>query len=202
MKATIIAHESAPDDSSVEIHRFKFLLDDGIVSPLAETISLRTARVIVENLADGNAFIKMLQAIVKAQPDEYDGLLRSTVGACVGVARVPTVSSITHPALTFVGIGNISASVWTERSHKHLPSHDGVVGHVIRHVQSFSANCPSGSLVVLHSDGLKSRWDLSHYPGLSVRHPALIAAVLYRDFAREHDDVTVFVVRAGQHPPV
>ena len=75
MKVIIIAHESAPDDSSVEIHRFKFLLDDGKVSPLAETISLRTARVIVENLADGNAFIKMLQAIVKARPDEYDGLI-------------------------------------------------------------------------------------------------------------------------------
>ncbi|WP_250475080.1 hypothetical protein [Caballeronia sp. GAFFF1] len=75
MKATIIAHESAPTDASVEIHRFKFLLDDGKACPLAETISLRTARVIVENLEDGNAFIKMLQAIVNAQPTEYDGLI-------------------------------------------------------------------------------------------------------------------------------
>ncbi|SAK56916.1 hypothetical protein AWB76_02374 [Caballeronia temeraria] len=75
MKATIIAHESPPADASVEIHRFKFLLDDGTASPLAETISLRTARVIVENLEDGNAFIKMLQAIVMAQPAEYDDLV-------------------------------------------------------------------------------------------------------------------------------
>jgi hypothetical protein len=59
----------------VEVHRFKFLLDDGAAPPLAETISLRTARVIVENLEDGNAFIKMLRAIVKAQPTEYDDLV-------------------------------------------------------------------------------------------------------------------------------
>ena len=77
-----------------------------------------------------------------------------------------------------------------------------MVGHLVLRVQSLAANCPSGSFVVLHSDGLKSRWDLSLYPGLSVRHPALIAAVLYRDFARDHDDVTVFVVRADQRPPV
>ena len=75
MKATISAHESPPTESSVEIHRFKFLLDDGTVSPLAETISLRTARVIVENLADGSAFIKMLQAIVKSLPSQYDDLV-------------------------------------------------------------------------------------------------------------------------------
>jgi hypothetical protein len=64
-----------PTDASVEIHRFKFLLDDGTAPPLAETISLRTARVIVENLEDGNAFIKMLQAIVKAPSAEYDDLV-------------------------------------------------------------------------------------------------------------------------------
>ncbi|SAK84237.1 hypothetical protein AWB75_05518 [Caballeronia catudaia] len=72
--------------------------------------------------ANGNAPIKEIVHCAHA-------VLRSTVGACVGVARVPMVSSITHPALTFAGIGNISASVWTEPSHKHLPSHDGVVGH-------------------------------------------------------------------------
>ncbi|WP_250474579.1 hypothetical protein [Caballeronia sp. GAFFF1] len=75
MKATIISHEVPPQASSAEIHRFLFKLDDGTAPPLTESISLRTARVIVDNLADGNAFIKMLHAIVKAQPDQYDALV-------------------------------------------------------------------------------------------------------------------------------
>ena len=33
------------------------------------------------------------------------------------------------------------------------------------------------------------------YAGLRVRHPRLIAAVLYRDAARPRDDVTVLVAR-------
>ena len=33
------------------------------------------------------------------------------------------------------------------------------------------------------------------YPGLAQRPPALIAGVLYRDFSRRRDDVTVVVAR-------
>jgi len=53
----------------------KFQLDDGNLPPYDETISLRTARVIVESLEDGNAFIKMLRAIVAASADQYDDLV-------------------------------------------------------------------------------------------------------------------------------
>ena len=52
-----------------------------------------------------------------------------------------------------------------------------------------------GSLVLLHSDGLASRWQLDRYAGLALKHPSLIAGVLYRDSARGRDDVTVLVVR-------
>jgi hypothetical protein len=76
-------------------------------------------------------------------------------------------------------------------------SHSGIVGHsAARRFQQFDVPCPPGALLVLHSDGLGSRWDLARYPGLPLRHPGLIAAVLYRDFARGRDDVTVFVARA------
>ena len=53
------------------------------------------------------------------------------------------------------------------------------------------------SLLIMHSDGLTSRWDLPAYPGLEARHPTVIAAVLYRDHRRGHDDVTVVAVREG-----
>jgi hypothetical protein len=123
--------------------------------------------------------------------------LRSTVGAAVGVARFAISTQEERSHVKFAGIGNVAASVWAEMSHKHLPSHDGVIGHAYRRVQQFEASYAEGALIVLHSDGLKSRWDLSRYPGLAIRHPALIAAVLYRDYARGHDDVTVFVARAN-----
>jgi hypothetical protein len=42
---------------------------------------------------------------------------------------------------------------------------------------------------------LSARWTLDQYPGVSQRDPSIIAAILYRDFARSRDDATVVVVR-------
>ena len=53
----------------------------------------------------------------------------------------------------------------------------------------------TGLEVGMHSDGLGTHWDLGTYPGLTARHPGLIASVLYRDFARRRDDVTVIVAK-------
>jgi hypothetical protein len=94
-------------------------------------------------------------------------------------------------------VGNVACAVVAGAATRHLVSHSGIVGHSMRKVQEFAAPWPSGALLVMHSDGVASHWDLGAYPGLSARHPAVIAAVLYRDFWRRRDDVTV--VAARQH---
>jgi len=53
-------------------------------------------------------------------------------------------------------------------------------------------------MLVLHSDGLVSHWSLDAYPGLAARDPSLIAGILYRDFTRGRDDVTVVVAKAEE----
>ena len=72
-------------------------------------------------------------------------------------------------------------------------SHNGTVGGEMRKVVSLDFACPDQALLIMHSDGLQTRWSLA--PGLAARHPAVVAAVLYRDFRRSHDDVTIAVVR-------
>jgi hypothetical protein len=49
----------------------------------------------------------------------------------------------------------------------------------------------------MHSDGLSAHWSLDKYPGLFQRHPSVIAGVLFRDFRRTRDDVTVVAARLG-----
>ena len=67
-------------------------------------------------------------------------------------------------------------------------------------IQEFNYPVPAGAIIVMFSDGLATHWDLAAYPGLhaAVRH-ASIAGVLYRDFSRRRDDVTVVVAR--ERPP-
>jgi hypothetical protein len=79
-----------------------------------------------------------------------------------------------------------------------MVSRNGIVGHRIRTIQEFTYPLHKEALLVMHSDGLATRWGLDRYPGLAKRHPSLIAGVLYRDYRRIRDDVTVVVARLGE----
>jgi hypothetical protein len=66
---------------------------------------------------------------------------------------------------------------------------------VARRVQEFSYPLSARSTFVLHSDGLGTHWDPAAYPDLWSHDPSLVAGVLYRDFTRRRDDVTIVVGR-------
>jgi anti-sigma regulatory factor (Ser/Thr protein kinase) len=119
--------------------------------------------------------------------------LQGTRGAAAAIARIDRASE----EMRFAGVGNIAVCVVQAESRQHMVSHNGIVGSNLRKAQEFLAPCGAGAIVIMHSDGIGTRWDLKQYPGLETRHPALIAAVLYRDFARKRDDVTVLVLRAN-----
>ncbi|WP_213781596.1 hypothetical protein [Caballeronia sp. dw_276] len=75
MKATIWGHSQLPEGHE-EVHRFAFELHDGSAAPpVRESVSLRTARVVVAHLQDGNALIQMFRAIVDSQSADYDRLV-------------------------------------------------------------------------------------------------------------------------------
>ena len=118
--------------------------------------------------------------------------LIGTRGAAVAVARLDLGANL----LAYCGIGNISGGIIADGASRGLVSLHGIVGSTPRRPQEFSYPFPRGALAILHSDGLGTNWSLARYPGLAERHPSLVAAVLYRDFARRRDDVTVVVARA------
>lgn len=116
--------------------------------------------------------------------------MMGTRGGAVALARVDTAQG----TLRFSGIGNIAASLLTAESARGLASHPGIVGAQFRRAQAFDFSDIIGQVLIMHSDGLQSRWRMADYPGLLQRHPAVIAAVLHRDFNRNRDDATVMVI--------
>jgi hypothetical protein len=94
-------------------------------------------------------------------------------------------------------VGNIAGRVVSSGQSRHLTSYNGTVGHEVHKIQEFTYPWPSDALLIMHSDGLTAHWNLEAYPGLMSRHASLIAGVLYRDFNRGRDDVTVLVVKQG-----
>jgi anti-sigma regulatory factor (Ser/Thr protein kinase) len=117
--------------------------------------------------------------------------MRHTRGAAIGIARV----DLARRELGFTGVGNIGGTILAGGGARSLVSLPGIVGHESRKIQEFVYPWPKKAVVVLYSDGLQTRWTLDRYPALPARDPALLAALLYRDFTRGRDDVTVVAGR-------
>jgi anti-sigma regulatory factor (Ser/Thr protein kinase) len=118
--------------------------------------------------------------------------LRKTRGAAAAVAAISPEKGLVF----FAGVGNISGTLVTVDSRRGMTSHNGTLGHQLHKVQEFSFPWDPQSVLIMHSDGLGSRWDLNQYPGIMTKHASVIAAVLYRDFERQRDDVTVLVAKS------
>ncbi|MFF7355839.1 SpoIIE family protein phosphatase [Streptomyces filipinensis] len=130
--------------------------------------------------------------------------LRPTRGAAVVVAQLDTERA----ELAFAGIGNAGARLRTAEGWTSLVSHPGIVGaYFPAHVPVRRMPWRQGSLLVVHSDGLPSRWTPPNDPQLLARDPAVLAAAVLRDagsLARPvRDDTTVAVLAPrppDQHP--
>ncbi|MGW5478220.1 SpoIIE family protein phosphatase [Streptomyces sp. NPDC004008] len=121
--------------------------------------------------------------------------LHDTRGAAVAVAQLDLAAG--H--LEFSGIGNIGARLRTGDGWQPLLSHPGIVGaHVParlpRHRLPWSPDC----LLVLHSDGLPSRWSLRPEVPAATLDPGVTAALIVRDSSSSarpvRDDTTVAVL--------
>jgi hypothetical protein len=96
----------------------------------------------------------------------------------------------------FCGVGNISGRIFSGDTTKGLLSYNGILGNNFpSHIDDHFFDCGPGTLLVMHSDGIQSRWDLSKYPDLKTHPTSVIAAVLYKEFSRRRDDVLVIVSR-------
>ena len=122
-----------------------------------------------------------------------NGPLRSTRGAAVAIARVDA----TRQELTFAGVGNVAAWIDDGEQRRGLISNPGIAGSHTKPVRELTVQVPHGALVVMHSDGLTSKWNMGAYPGLRGRDPHLVAATLMRDAGLRHDDASVMVARAS-----
>lgn len=117
--------------------------------------------------------------------------MRGTRGGAVAMAAVDLDTS----QLDYAGIGNIAGTIIDGDRRTGLMSHHGIVGAQMRKAKMLRYDWPAGATLLLHSDGLQSRWTLEGYAGWRMRHPGVVAGLLYRDFSRHNDDVTVLVLR-------
>lgn len=117
--------------------------------------------------------------------------LRMTRGAAVAIIIVDTQLSNIQSA----GAGNIITRIVSGTVNRTILSQHGTVGIQIRRIQEISHAWPPYALIIMHSDGLISRWSSEVLAGVIGLDPSIAAAILLRDFCRGRDDVTILVLR-------
>jgi anti-sigma regulatory factor (Ser/Thr protein kinase) len=162
------------------------------------------AAVVVDGLGHGPlAAIAAAEALAVFGDGQFDAPARyfesaqaplsTTRGAAIAFAQV----DLCKQDLAYMGVGNIAGSLIGIGANKSrsLPSHNGIVGLPVRKLQQFDFQWQDGDLLIMHSDGLNTRWKLADFPGIARADTAVIAALLYREAKRGNDDATVLVAR-------
>lgn len=114
--------------------------------------------------------------------------LRSTRGAAISVAQIRP-----DGALGYCGVGNVRTILTSIDRTQELIAMNGTAGHRARRIRTFDYEGAREAILVMHSDGLRSRWKLDQFRALRLKHPAVIAGVLLRGCERGTDDVCVVV---------
>lgn len=96
----------------------------------------------------------------------------------------------------FCGVGNIFTKFNGLVLNKATMSYNGVLGlNVPIHMNDSKLIIEQDQLIIMASDGFRTRWDLAKYPGIQRSDCSIIAAALYKDHARRTDDMLVVVIR-------
>lgn len=160
--------------------------------------------IVADGLGHGDGAADASAAVLAAfrlRPDDAPAAIldrahtaaRATRGAAATVVRVDRAAQ----TATVAGVGNVAAWI-VGAAQKQLVTQHGTLGHAAPRLREESQPFPAGSLLVMCSDGLKSRIDFAEHAGLASRDPATIACVLWRDHRRGRDDATAVVLREAR----
>lgn len=144
------------------------------------------------------AAIEVYKYLPKDSPNQILKEIHQQINKTRGGVAMALKYHFQEKVLSICGVGNISGKTISVNSQKDFFSFNGIVGHVMSpRIQDQTLPWERGNLLILHSDGLSSRWDISQYAQIQKYDPAILAACLYRDYSRKNDDTTVIVCK---HP--
>jgi len=97
---------------------------------------------------------------------------------------------------TSAGVGNIAARVFGPVNFKNQMSYNGIVGHNIPNTMNDQEYASEEfNQVMLCSDGIKTRIEMTRYPMMYKYDLTILAAVIYKDHGRRNDDMSVVIAK-------
>jgi anti-sigma regulatory factor (Ser/Thr protein kinase)/serine/threonine protein phosphatase PrpC len=116
---------------------------------------------------------------------------RATRGVVMALARFDFSSE----TLSFASVGDVEVRVFGNQEPMNFRIRRGVLGLSAPAAEVTTHHWRAESVLILHSDGVRTRWGWGDFPQLANESATLTAQALLRALARDNDDATVVVVR-------
>lgn len=118
--------------------------------------------------------------------------VRKTRGLVVSIASFEILAN----QWRLCGVGNIFTKMYSGIVSKAYMAYNGAVGLTIPNTMKCSViPIEKNQNLIMCSDGLRTRWELSKYPAILRSDGLIIAAALFKDFSRGTDDASVLVAK-------
>ncbi len=110
-------------------------------------------------------------------------------GAAISIAAIDPGAA----ALTYAGVGNVEGRVWQGDREQRLTIYRGIVGKAMPTVRPFTVALGDNWLLLLHTDGISSRFVLPRTMPLGDGSPQMLAERLLHESGKGIDDATMMV---------
>lgn len=150
----------------------------------------------VEASAAVKAAVAAFRTCVSNDPVEIIRDMHVVVKRTRGLVGTVAVYSFKEKKWWVCGVGNIATNFLNAMTLKNYMAYNGVIGMNIPNTMT-SQEIPHAhsQTFIMCSDGIRTRWDIQKYPMIIKYDPTIIAAAIYKDFARKTDDMSVVVGR-------
>jgi anti-sigma regulatory factor (Ser/Thr protein kinase) len=143
-----------------------------------------------------NTAIEAFKSSKEESPVEVIRELHKSVRKTRGLVGTVAVYVKSERCWRISGVGNIATRIMNGIDMKTNMSYNGIIGHNIPNtMKDHEIKVEKGQLLVLCSDGIKTKVDLQKYPGILKYDLSVLAAVIFKDYARLTDDMSVVAVR-------
>ncbi|MEE8587088.1 MAG: SpoIIE family protein phosphatase [Acidobacteriota bacterium] len=122
--------------------------------------------------------------------DAMNTHLKGTRGAAAGIAWMERQSALVE----FVGFGNVRIRRFGSQETR-LSGRPGTLGEGRRTPRVERLQLHPGDVVLLYSDGVRDRFDITQYPQLLAHDPRAITANMISRFGKEFDDASCIAVK-------
>ena len=157
---------------------------------------------VIDGVGHGQLAQKASQAARQYVEQHFDQPLQKlflgvnrTCRATRGVVMALGKFDLRRGTLSVGSVGNVETRLLQTSAHVHLVSRRGILGLNAPEPLVTESTWHENNLLVMHSDGVQSRWNWDDFKASASLSPGLIARRLLKELGTLEDDATVLVVK-------